>query len=151
MCLIGFNTPEIKEWCWDVWCFSHVTKGKERSFWSAYLPEMNPTCTFSHCTANTQVQNDDMKIHLDQGKSAHELPPGRCYSLLSGIIQELFWNISWSKDKQVTVKGTVICCGISLSHQYEEKVVVCCPMACVCSVTMPDFIQTIIPWNRVSI
>jgi len=47
-------------------------------------------------------------------------------------------NIAWSKNKQGTVKGIVIWFGISLSNQFEENAVVCCLLACVCSMTTPD-------------
>ena len=40
-------------------------------------------------------------------------------------------NITVSKDKQLTVKGTVTCFRISLSQQSKENAVVCCLLVCV--------------------
>jgi len=41
-----------------------------------------------------------------------------------------FLNITWSIDKQLTVKGTVICFGISFIQQFEDKAVVLCSGEC---------------------
>jgi hypothetical protein len=86
---------------------------------------MNPTSTFSHKKGNTLAQNDVITIHLDQRKFAHKRP-----LLYSGIIKEWFLNITVSKDKQLTVKGTVTCFRISLSQQSKENAVVCCLLVC---------------------
>jgi hypothetical protein len=44
--------------------------------------------------------------------------------------EAVIFNITWSKEKQWTVKGTVICFRIGLSQQFEENTVVCCLLIC---------------------
>jgi hypothetical protein len=41
-----------------------------------------------------------------------------------------------------------VCFGIGLSQQFEANAVVCRLLTCVCSMSTPDLIQPVIPWNR---
>ena len=54
------------------------------------------------------------------------------------VVKFVVWN---TKDKKWTVKGTVICFGISWSQQFVENTVVYRLLAYVCSITMPSLIQ----------
>jgi hypothetical protein len=50
-----------------------------------------------------------------------------------------------------TVRGRVICFGVSLREQFEENIRFCCLPACVCIMTTLELIQFVIPWKRFKI
>ena len=37
---------------------------------------------------------------------------------------------------------------MSLSQQFKQNAMICCLLVSVCSMTMPDLMQPVMPWNR---
>jgi len=40
---------------------------------------------------------------------------------------------------------------MSLSQQFKQNAMICCFLVSVCSMTIPEIMQPVIPWNRFSI